>query len=320
MFGLFNKNNTTNNSNSPFDTTSIWLPQIQENQQRFLVFLDKLEFKMQELTAAAAPELTEMRNSTEDNFKMDFHRMKSGIDGQIENIRKKAYDVHDEKVLDLYHEIKANYAPQGSDQTTLNQFRTDCRTRYNRFEEHYQKCRQTIDATDFEDYEIAFQNVINEYDAIKDKFQCKQCGSPISIEKLFFINVHLTCSACQTQNTFEPSTQARMVQHFAQELAHQRALDLYNRYQTEHDKERLLYNEMHPLKLSLNFEKDASIIAATENQIAHLEAKRQEAIRNAPQFRKEYLHKKYAEWKKITPDLENHLETRLQNDLNAIED
>lgn len=314
MFGLFNKNNNDN----PMSIAAEWLPQIQENQQRFFDFLDKMEVRMQELTDAAIPELTEMRNSTEESFKMDFHRMKSGIDGQLENIRKKVYDVHDEKILDLYQEIKHDYSPKDKDREVLDAFRNECRSRYNLFEDKFQKSSNAVNATDYEDYEIAYQKVLAEYAAIKDKFHCKQCGSPISIEKIFFINVHLACSACQTQNTFEPSTQARMVQHFAQDLAHQRAVDLYEKYKIESEKERLFYHEMHPLKLSLNFEKDAKIKSETESKIADLEAKRQESIQNTPIFHKDYLHKKYAEWKKITPDMEAHLETRLQNDLSNI--
>lgn len=316
MFGLFNKKDTS----ASHSQSSEWLPQIQENQQRFFDFLDKLEIKMQELTDAAIPELTEMRNSTEESFKMDFHRMKSGIDGQLENIRKKVYDVHDEKILDLYQEIKHDYSPKDKDREVLDTFRNECRSRYNLFEEKYQAAREAIDATDYEDYEIAYQKVLDEYAAIKDKFHCKQCGSPISIEKIFFINVHLACSACQTQNTFEPSTQAKMVQHFAQNLAHQRAADLYEKYKIEAEKERLYYHEMHPLKLSLHFEKDAKIKSETEAKIADLEAKRQESIQNTPIFQKDYLHKKYTEWKKITPDLADHLETRLQNELESIEE
>lgn len=312
MFGLFNKKDNFNSQSAE------WLPQIQENQQRFFDFLDKMEVRMQELTEAAIPELTEMRNSTEESFKMDFHRMKSGIDGQLENIRKKVYDVHDEKILDLYQEIKHDYSPKDKDREVLDAFRNECRYRYNLFEDKFQKASNAVNATDYEDYEIAYQKVLAEYAAIKDKFHCKQCGSPISIEKIFFINVHLACSACQTQNTFEPSTQARMVQHFAQDLAHQRAADLYEEYKIESDKERIYYHEMHPLKLSLNFEKDAKIKSETEAKIADLEAKRQESIQNAPIFHKDYLHKKYAEWKKITPDMEAHLETRLQNDLSNI--
>jgi hypothetical protein len=132
--------------------------------------------------------------------------------------------------------------------------------------------------------------------------------------------VHLNCSACQTQNTFEPSTQARMVQHFAQNLAHQRATDLYEKYKIESEKERLYYHEMHSMKLSLHFEKDTKIKSETETKIEDLEAKRQESIQNTPIFRKDYLHKKYTEWKKITPDMEAHLETRLQNELASIEE
>lgn len=314
MFGLFNKKDNSNSQSAE------WLPQIQENKQRFMDFLEKLEIKMQELTDAAVPELTEMRNSTEESYKMDFHRMKSGIDGQLENIRKKVYDVHDEKILDLYNEIKHDYSPKDKDREVLDAFRNDCRSRYNFFEEKYQAARAAIDATDYEDYEIAYQKVLDEYAAIKDKFHCKQCGSPISIEKIFFINVHLACSACQTQNTFEPSTQAKMVQHFAQDLAHQRATNLYEKYKIESEKERLYYHEMHPLKLSLHFEKNAKIKSETEAKIADLEAKRQESIQNTPIFHKDYLHKKYAEWIKITPDMEAHLETRLQNELASIEE
>jgi hypothetical protein len=312
MFGLFNKKDNSNSQSAE------WLPQIQENQQRFFDFLDKLEIKMQELTDAAIPELTEMRNSAEENFKMDFRRMKSGIDGQLENIRKKVYDVHDEKILDLYNEIKQDFSPKDKDRNVLDTFRNECRSRYNLFEEKYQAAREAIDATDYEDYEIAYQKVLDEYAAIKDKFHCKQCGSPISIEKIFFINVHLTCSACQTQNTFEPSTQAKMVQHFAQDLAHQRAAVLYEKYKIEAEKERLYYHEMHPLKLSLHFEKDSKIKAETEAKIADLEEKRQESIKNTPLYKKVYLQKKFAEWKKITPDLADHLETRLQNELVSI--
>lgn len=316
MFGLFNKKDAYNNTS----VSAEWLAQIHENQQRFLDFLDKIEVRMQELTDAAIPELTEMRNNTKESFKMDFHRMKSGIDGQMENIRKKVYDVHDDKILDLYHEIKHNYSPKDKERDLLDTFRTNCRNRYNIFEEKYQVCSNAINATDYEDYEIAYQKVLDEYAAIKDKFNCKQCGSPISIEKIFFINVHLNCTSCQTQNTFEPSTQAKMLQHFAQDLARQRAADLYEKYQKEDEKERLYYYEIHPLKLSLNFEKDSKIKAEVEAKIADLEAKRQESIKNTPLFRKEYLHKKFAEWKKITPDLADHLETRLQNELANIEE
>ena len=314
MFGLFNKNNDPAASNA-----AEWLPQIQENQQRFFEFLHKIELRMQELTDAAVPELTAMRNSSEESFKMDYQRMKSGIDGQLENIRKKVYDVHDEKVLDLYNEIKEGYSPKDHDRNVLDAFRSDCRNRYTLFEEKYQACSNAIDATDYEDYEIAYQKVLNEYAAIKDKFNCKQCGSPIAIEKIFFINVHLNCAACQTQNTFEPSTQAKMLQHFAQDLASQRAADLYNQYKMESEKERYYYHEMHPLKLSLNFEKNPAIIAETQAKIDDLEAKRQASILQTPLYRQAYLLKKFAEWKKITPDLADHLETRLQNELANIE-
>lgn len=312
MFGLF-KNKTISAEQEPD-----WLPQMQENQQRFFDFIEKIEERMFELTAAAVPELTTMKQEADENS-MEFHRMKAGIDGQLSTIRKKVYDVHDDKILGLMHEIKNAYELTSKESSLLYAFRDDCRERFTQFEEKMQKCSEEIAQTDVEDFEIAYQKILAEYDNLKDKFNCTQCGNPLSIDRIFFINVHINCSACQTQNTFEPSSQARMLQHFAQDLAHQRASDLYKKFKEEADKERTLYHEIHPIKLKLNFEKNEAIIAELEAQKMDLEQKRLASIENTPIYHKEYLVKKFTEWKNIVPDLADQLEKRLQQEIAAID-
>ena len=101
MFNIFKSNKEENNQPD-------WLPEVQETQERWTVFLGKLEDKMQELCEAAVPELTDLFNGGDDDFhKSTFHRMYAGISGQLENIRKKAYDAYDEKILSLYDDIRS---------------------------------------------------------------------------------------------------------------------------------------------------------------------------------------------------------------------
>lgn len=72
MFNIFKSKGSE--SNQPD-----WLPELQDSEQRFFSFLEKLEAKMQELCGASVPELTELYNNDEDSNNMTFHRMYSGI-------------------------------------------------------------------------------------------------------------------------------------------------------------------------------------------------------------------------------------------------
>ena len=294
-----------------------WLSEISQTQERWFSFLEKLEVKLEELCSAAIPELKEMLHSDDDTFQRTFYKVQSGINGQLENIRKKAYDTYDEKVNDVYYSLSKNISTLSPDQSLLDDFRTACSDRYHQeFEEKLYYWQNEIEKACKKDLEPEYQKIMEEYESIKNKFTCKQCGSPIAIKQIFFISTYIECPACNTQNTFEPSTQARGLQNIANELAEQRTKHLYDVFHVENNMERELYHQKHTLGLSTIHEKDKKILAEKEQQMEALEKRRQQAITEAPKLYQQYLRAKYDELNAITPDFKEHNEAMYQNQIN----
>jgi hypothetical protein len=311
MFSIFK-------SKGQDDSQPDWLSELQDSEQRFFAFLEKLEAKMQELCEAAIPELKDLFNNDDDVHRMTFYRMQSGIMGQLDNIRKKAYEVNEDKILNLYYNINSEVSVSSPHYKLLNEFRTRCSDRYHKvFDENCNYWREQIDSTSEEDFEKKYQLILTEYESIKNGFTCKQCGSGLTIEKIFFISTFITCPSCQTQNTFEPSSQARSLQFLAPNLADQRVAHLLEAYNYQIALERELYFKKHDMHLSATFEKDNKIKVEKEQKEKEFEALRQEAIKKAPELYFSYLRAKYDEIHKIIPDLIEHNEVRYQNEYDS---
>lgn len=304
--------------NKKEDAAPEWLSQLNDAQQRWFAFLEKLEVKMGELGTAAIPELKEMLRSDDDNSERNFYKIQSGILCQFENIRKKAYDTYEEKVNNLYYELTSQTSALSDHYKLLQHFRTACSNRYHQqFEERYQYWCNQMEEASKKDLELEYRNILAAYETTKNKFSCKQCGSPILIEKIFFISVYIACPACSTQNNYEPGTQARSLQHIARDLAEQRTENLSQLYKNETERERELYHEIHQLKLGLSHEKNKTTLSQKQQQVALLEQQRQQAIANAPQLYRQYRRAMYNEWSKIIPDLKEHHEVMYQNEINS---
>lgn len=309
MFGLFNKQNN--------EETAIpeWNAELQESQQRWFAFLEKLETKMEELATASIPELKQLLQEDEDLYKRTFHRVLAGINGQLNNIREKARDTYDEKINNLYYDLNSQVSVLSPHHNLLSDFRTACSDRHNQFERKFEYWSSQIEKTQERDLEIEYQKILNEFEAIKDKFSCKQCGGNITIDKIFLIETYIPCPYCKSQNTFAPSTQARMLQNIAQGLAQQRTIHLYEAFEIENNKERELYHQRHELSLSKIHEKDSKVLSEINAKMDQLENDRQYAIDNAPKLYQVYVRAMYDEWNKITPDLKEHNEKMYQNQL-----
>lgn len=62
-------------------------------------------------------------------------------------------------------------------------------------------------------------------------FSCTQCQAPLLVQENFYRSYYQVCPYCQTTNTFEPGSIARMVEHFALDpIAEEKALEEYGRY------------------------------------------------------------------------------------------
>ncbi|HEX8015499.1 MAG TPA: hypothetical protein VF465_09725 [Flavobacterium sp.] len=306
MFGLFNKEKEE-------ETTPEWYAELQESQQRWFAFLEKLEVKMEELATAAIPELKQLLEEDEDLYKRTFHRVYAGVRGQLNNIREKARDTYEEKINRIYYDLNSQVSVLSKHHDLLSDFRTACSDRHNEFERKFEHWSDQIEKTQERDLEIEYQKILNEFETIKDKFSCKQCGGNITIDKIFLIETYISCPYCQSQNTFAPSTQARMLQNIARGLAEQRTVHLYEAFETENNKERELYHQRHELSLSKIHQTDSRVLNEINTKMDQLEIDRQNVIQNAPKLYQVYVRAMYDEWNKITPDLKEHNEKMYQN-------
>lgn len=306
MFGLFNKEKEE-------ETTPEWYAELQESQQRWFAFLEKLEAKMEELATAAIPELKQLLEEDEDLYKRTFHRVYAGVRGQLNNIREKARDTYEEKINRIYYDLNSQVSVLSKHHDLLSDFRTACSDRHNEFERKFEHWSDQIEKTQERDLEIEYQKILNEFETIKDKFSCKQCGGNITIDKIFLIETYISCPYCQSQNTFAPSTQARMLQNIARGLAEQRTVHLYEAFETENNKERELYHQRHELSLSKIHQTDSRVLNEINTKMDQLEIDRQNVIQNAPKLYQVYVRAMYDEWNKITPDLKEHNEKMYQN-------
>jgi len=301
MFSRANKNKDGQNAR--------WMAELEEIRTRWFSFLEKLEQKMEELCTAAIPELKALMAEDDDMYKRGFHKVYAGVEGQLNHIRNKAYDTYDEKVSEVCERIDDEISVMDSMYSVLSDFRNACSNRYHRdFEERYEYWLAQLKATQKVDYEIEYRQILDEYEAIKNKFNCVQCGSPIFIDKIYFTATYLKCPACQTQNTFEPGTLAKGLEGLGRSLAEQRTAHLLQAHYDAQELERKLYHENHKLGLGLMGEKDKKTIEEKKRRMEENEARRQQAVKDAPVLYQKYLRAMFDEWNGIVPDLKEEHE------------
>lgn len=223
------------------------IAELKSRQDRWFVFLDKLEARIHELTTAAIPELQQVFNDDTDTYKRSHFHMLQGLNGQINNMRDKALHVKEESIISFIYSTEAGLpaittAAGREYHGYVHHFRMACLDRYNLFDERLNEALEALrNAAGEKDLEGAYRQQLEAFEKIRDRFTCKQCGGNITIPKMFFIDTYITCPFCQSQNTFSPSTGARMVLHNARELAEQRTAALRLAYENSRPQDPALY-------------------------------------------------------------------------------
>lgn len=205
---------------------------MQETEKRFFIFINKLQTTLEEFAQASIEELIEINDADTDEFKREYLKVKAAVLGQVKSLQNKADQVLDQNII--------NASFPGSESFEM---RNNCANRKNEFDDLCYQYSQKIEQTHHVDYEIKYQKIIDEYQAIKNNFHCSQCSSPIFIDKLYFTTTYITCPACNTKNTFEPSIQAKQLEDLARNLAEQRTEHLLKQYQESSDKSPVLYQK-----------------------------------------------------------------------------
>lgn len=276
-------------------------------RQRFFVFLDQLEAKLKEFSDAAIPELRKLNNDNEDVYKSAYHRMKAAVMGQLENLRQKAYSVNQEKILGF------EYPFSDMDMVrAFNEMRMACYDRYHLFEDRLNQYRTLIDATFSEDLEDQYQRILQEFDTIRKQFNCIKCGAELSIDKIYFTTTYLTCSFCHTQNTFEPSSQAKSLEHLGRSLAEQRTAHLLKASQDANNEAQQAFQAKHRKELDLAFERNPIRRGQLETELESITRQYNEIVDKQVQQYKHYLRSMFDEWNKINPILKEEHERFFQ--------
>ncbi len=272
--------------------------QMQQTMERFFAFIEKLEIKLAAFTDTAIPELTAFANENPGDDSMALHRMKSAVLGQIDGIRQKAEQTKEEKITCyLYpsHDpaIKSAYF----------NLRNACYQRVRQLEDLCTKCRNQVEDACIEDYEAEYSKILEEYESIKNKFTCVQCGSPVSIDKLYFVTTYITCPACQTRNNFNPGSKAKTLEHLGRSLAEQRTKHLLEEHAAASQQAQLLFQQVHRLKLDIHFEKNKEALKEQTARLAQMEQQKLQKINDRDALYQKYLRSMFDEWNKINPAL-----------------
>ncbi len=276
--------------------------EIKETQNRFFAFIEKLEIRLKEFTEASIPELIELNKNDSDDYRSSFYRMKAAVEGQLDSIRKKASEVLDEKIS--YFE---NFTSD-EHRALFYDFRNHCYNRLREFEDLYNEQKKLVDSTDFQDLEVVYQNLLNEFNDIRNKFKCVQCSSPIIVDKMYFTTTYLSCTSCSTQNTFEPSTQAKQLEHLGRSLAEQRTAHLLAAYNEAPNQSQALYDQIRELDRDLNSQTDKKNISDKMVIIQNLKEQKQIIDESIPNLYKIYLRAMFDEWNAINPAMKEEHE------------
>lgn len=175
--------------------------------------------------------------------------MVQGLTGQVNQMRNKANEVKDDNIISFVYEAESiipsiTSAAGHQYHGRLHTFRMACLNRHFIFEEKINEAITLLkNAAGEQDLEGAYQEELAAFERIRHRFCCKQCGGNITIPKMFFIDTYITCPFCQSQNTFSPSTGARMVLHQARSLAEQRTAHLLKNYEETRPKDPALYRQ-----------------------------------------------------------------------------
>jgi len=239
MFGFFK---------NKYDNPAL-LEEIRQTEEKWFVFLDKLETRLDELCSAAVPELIALFNEDSDPYKRAHSRMLTGLMGQISQMQQKAIEAKEEHIIPFMHASSAVLPDLISSagrkyHDRLYRFQMACFDRHHQFEDKVNEGIAALRSTEGNaDLEAVYQRQLTEFERIKDKFSCKQCGGKLILQKMFFIATYIQCPFCQTQNTYTPSTEMQMLFHQARSLAEQRTKHLLLIYEQSRPKNPALYQQ-----------------------------------------------------------------------------
>ena len=189
-------------------------------EQRFRVFIEKLTERAESLAKETRDAMQEIYDEDTDPYKRSFGNFLMGVKGQFNGIIDKAEDVFKQQIKPYEPSFYETQTPEGELQEKW------FRKIHEDFEKWKDKMRDLADSIESHvkepSAEEKLREIVEEYNAVKDKFHCSQCGANLEIKELYFISTYITCPYCQTQNTFVPSDKMREFEFVAKDFAEEK--------------------------------------------------------------------------------------------------
>ena len=189
-------------------------------EQRFRVFIEKLTERAESLAEETRGAIQEIYDEDADPYKRSFGNFLMGVKGQFKGIIDKAEEVFKQQIKPHAPSFLKTQTPEGELQEQW------FRKIHDDFEKWKDKMRDLADSIEYQvkkpSAEEKLREIVEEYNAVKDKFHCSQCGANLEIKELYFISTYITCPYCQTQNTFVPSDKMREFEFVAKDFAEEK--------------------------------------------------------------------------------------------------
>ena len=189
-------------------------------EQRFRVFIEKLAERAESLAEETRDAIQEIYDEDADPYKRSFGNFLMGVKGQFKGIIDKAEEVFKQQIKPHAPSFLKTQTPEGELQEQW------FRKIHDDFEKWKDKMRDLADSIENQvkkpSAEEKLREIVEEYNAVKDKFHCSQCGANLEIKELYFISTYITCPYCQTQNTFVPSDKMREFEFVTKDFAEEK--------------------------------------------------------------------------------------------------
>jgi len=189
--------------------------------ERAHTFFDKMEARAQEIMEEAKASGQLVADADQDPFKRSFLQFKGAIIAQFTAIIQKGSTIYQTQIMP-----KA----RGTEMISISQLFSNWHAKV------LTMMNQAFDGIVERNLEEEYQEIMASYNLAKDQFTCKQCGARLAIKQFYFHASYITCEYCQTQNTFDPGTKARLLEHIARPLAESRCVNEYEHFREERSK------------------------------------------------------------------------------------
>ena len=273
-----------------------WYADIAALQKRYLDFVDKLVARGGELVAEAVPQLRQLAvASTDDAYAAG--RVQMAVQHQLYELETKARQVYDQQV-------ENPACAYDEDSSLFDDFRSACNERQERLATLVERWKTQLERAARPDYQAEYARIVQEFQATRGTYRCQQCGGPLPIDRIFFIDVYIACPQCQTQSRFAPPPAARSLDAIARPFAEQRHVAYIDADLAIDDQRAALWQRWHQARMAAYLGDMAAKAEALQlcQQTGTLLAQQDQNMRV-------YLAAIYGDMKTLVPDHAAHYQT-----------